>query len=640
MSLRRSPRPPRAIGRPAECTCPIVATRRPRRPEKEGTARSRVAVRAARRGRRALDPDLADGLAPASDVRILRPSARGAARFHCAGSGRLDRRLHDRFMSWWWHCRCPARCLLTVAGGTLFGALLGGVAALIGATVGAVCIFLIAKSALGEHLVRRAGPRVASIAEGFRVDAFSYLLFLRLVPIFPFWLVNLVPALCGVSLKTFAARHGARHDPGHLRVHLRRRRPRECRGCAGSRLSGLHRGGKAGMQARLPSQERDHSRDPGRAGGARRPCARSGRRDAAADPLHQNVRMTAMHEGTPMAETLTPDICVIGAGSGGCRSPPAPPPSACRLCWSSRARWAATVSTPAACRRRRCWPPPSGRMRSRHARPFGLDTPRTEVDFAQVHRHVHDVIAEIAPNNSVARFTGLGVRVIKGTARFRDADTVTVGSEFEIKARRIVIATGSSPGRAADSGPRQHPLPDQRIGIRPDGTPRASGGHRCGADRPRTCAGISPARLAGHGPGSRSSRWRERIPNAPPSCSRHSRARTWTSVAASAWCGSRMRHPACASWCGTAAAARIRSRAAHLLVATGRRVNVDDLGLDRAGIAYDRKGIKVDRRLRTTNRRVYAVGDVAGGPQFTHVANYHAGNRAAERPVPPARHGQ
>ncbi len=54
-------------------------------------------------------------------------------------------------------------------------------------------------------------------------------------------------------------------------------------------------------------------------------------------------------------------------------------------------------------------------------------------------------------------------------------------------------------------------------------------------------------------------------------------------------------------------------------------MNVDDLGLDRAGISYDRKGIKVDRRLRTTNRRVYAVGDVAGGPQFTHVANYHAG---------------
>jgi pyruvate/2-oxoglutarate dehydrogenase complex dihydrolipoamide dehydrogenase (E3) component len=63
----------------------------------------------------------------------------------------------------------------------------------------------------------------------------------------------------------------------------------------------------------------------------------------------------------------------------------------------------------------------------------------------------------------------------------------------------------------------------------------------------------------------------------------------------------------------------------HLLVATGRRVDIGDLGLDRAGIAHDRAGIRVDRRLRTTNRRVYAVGDAAGGLQFTHVANYHAG---------------
>jgi uncharacterized membrane protein YdjX (TVP38/TMEM64 family) len=99
----------------------------------------------------------------------------------------------------------PGALFLTVAGGIMFGALLGGVAALVGATVGAVCIFLIAKSALGEHLVRRAGPRVAKIAEGFRADAFSYLLFLRLVPIFPFWLVNLVPALAGVRFVPFVA---------------------------------------------------------------------------------------------------------------------------------------------------------------------------------------------------------------------------------------------------------------------------------------------------------------------------------------------------------------------------------------------------------------------------------------------------
>jgi uncharacterized membrane protein YdjX (TVP38/TMEM64 family) len=97
----------------------------------------------------------------------------------------------------------PGGLFLTVTGGILFGAMLGGAAALVGATIGAICIFLIAKSALGEHLIRRAGPVAAKLAEGFRADAFSYLLFLRLVPIFPFWLVNLVPAVCGVGLGTF-----------------------------------------------------------------------------------------------------------------------------------------------------------------------------------------------------------------------------------------------------------------------------------------------------------------------------------------------------------------------------------------------------------------------------------------------------
>src|SRR5215470_12608417 len=99
----------------------------------------------------------------------------------------------------------PAGIFLTVAGGILFGVVLGGVAATIGATIGAICIFLIAKSAVGEHLVRRAGPLAEKLAQGFRADAFSYLLFLRLVPIFPFWLVNLVSALAGVRLASFAA---------------------------------------------------------------------------------------------------------------------------------------------------------------------------------------------------------------------------------------------------------------------------------------------------------------------------------------------------------------------------------------------------------------------------------------------------
>jgi uncharacterized membrane protein YdjX (TVP38/TMEM64 family) len=99
----------------------------------------------------------------------------------------------------------PVGVYFTVIGGILFGAIIGGFAALVGATIGAIGIFLIARSAVGEHLVRRAGPLAQKLAQNFRADAFSYLLFLRLVPIFPFWLVNLVSALSGVRLATFAS---------------------------------------------------------------------------------------------------------------------------------------------------------------------------------------------------------------------------------------------------------------------------------------------------------------------------------------------------------------------------------------------------------------------------------------------------
>jgi uncharacterized membrane protein YdjX (TVP38/TMEM64 family) len=98
----------------------------------------------------------------------------------------------------------PVGAILTVIGGFLFGAVLGTIAAYLGALGGATAIFLIARSAIGEFLTKRAGPFAAKLAEGFQADAFNYLLFLRLVP-FPFWLVNLAPAMFDIPLKTFVA---------------------------------------------------------------------------------------------------------------------------------------------------------------------------------------------------------------------------------------------------------------------------------------------------------------------------------------------------------------------------------------------------------------------------------------------------
>lgn len=99
----------------------------------------------------------------------------------------------------------PGSFLLSITGGILFGTLIGGLATVVAATTGATIIFLAARSACGESIIRRAGPLAAKIAEGFRADAFSYLLFLRLVPAFPFFLVNLAPALVGVRVPTFVA---------------------------------------------------------------------------------------------------------------------------------------------------------------------------------------------------------------------------------------------------------------------------------------------------------------------------------------------------------------------------------------------------------------------------------------------------
>ncbi len=97
----------------------------------------------------------------------------------------------------------PGGALLTILGGFLFGWLAGGITTVLAATAGATIIFLIARSSFGTFLAQRAGSRVDAFAKGFREDAFNYLLFLRLVPLFPFWLVNIAPALFNVRLGTY-----------------------------------------------------------------------------------------------------------------------------------------------------------------------------------------------------------------------------------------------------------------------------------------------------------------------------------------------------------------------------------------------------------------------------------------------------
>ncbi|MGH6943400.1 MAG: TVP38/TMEM64 family protein [Geminicoccaceae bacterium] len=98
----------------------------------------------------------------------------------------------------------PGGAVLTITAGFLFGTLAATLYVVIAATAGAALVFLIAKSALGDPLRARAGPWMRRMEAGFQENALSYLLVLRLIPLFPFWLVNLVPAFLGVGLGTYA----------------------------------------------------------------------------------------------------------------------------------------------------------------------------------------------------------------------------------------------------------------------------------------------------------------------------------------------------------------------------------------------------------------------------------------------------
>jgi pyruvate/2-oxoglutarate dehydrogenase complex dihydrolipoamide dehydrogenase (E3) component len=322
-----------------------------------------------------------------------------------------------------------------------------------------------------------------------------------------------------------------------------------------------------------------------------------------------------------MAERLTPRLCVIGAGSSGL----------------SVAAGAAELKVPVVLIEKGrigggrlntgCVPSKAliaaGRRAEliRTSAPFGIKG-RPGIEFFRVNDHVHDVVAAVAPNHSKERLIALGVQVIEGEARFSDAQTVTVGDRFEIKARHFVVATGSVPAVPPIEGLDRTPyLTDETvfearalpkhlivIGAGAVGLELAQAFRRLGSDVTVLEAG-------------------EPLAGEDPEC---------TAVVLDALLREGV---AIRSGVKIVRARRVRSKVevvlesesgeetidgSDLLVAGGRRPAVDGLGLDTAGIGHTESGITVDALLRTTNKGVYAIGDVTGAAQSTHGAARHA----------------
>ncbi|MEW2915504.1 FAD-dependent oxidoreductase [Ruegeria sp. ANG10] len=254
-----------------------------------------------------------------------------------------------------------------------------------------------------------------------------------------------------------------------------------------------------------------------------------------------------------------------------------------------------------------------------HAAAMGVADVVPQVDYAAAKDHVRDVISQIEPMDSQERFEGFGVKVIREFGSFVSPTQVQAGDHL-IKARRVVIATGSSPLVPPIPGLDQVPYytnetifelrekPEHLliIGGGPIGLEMAQAHIRLGCE----VTVIEGMQALG-----------KDDPDAAAVVLDTLRAE-----------GVALHEQAMV--------AQIRDNnglvdvvtengdiytGSHLLVAAGRKANTDRLNLEAAGIEPTRTGIKVDASLRTTNRKVYAIGDVAGGMQFTHLAGYHAG---------------
>jgi pyruvate/2-oxoglutarate dehydrogenase complex dihydrolipoamide dehydrogenase (E3) component len=320
-----------------------------------------------------------------------------------------------------------------------------------------------------------------------------------------------------------------------------------------------------------------------------------------------------------VSQTLTPDLCVIGAGSGGLAIAAGAVQMGASVVLVERGGMGGD------CLNYGCVPSKSLLASAkladawRHGGEFGVFYEPPRIDFAAVADSVERVIAGLAPNDSQERFERLGVRVIRAEARFVDRRTVQAGDTL-IRPRRCVIATGSRPLvppiPGLDRVPyltnetvfanRERPEHLIVIGGGPVGIELAQAHRRLGSAVTVIDAGPLLPREDSELAGRLTALLAEEGIALQPSVDVAGVERNDSGVAVALANGEHI-------------------IGSHLLLAAGRRPDTAALNLDAAAIETTPHDIKLDARLRTTNRHIFAIGDAAGGPQFTHVALYHAG---------------
>lgn len=323
-----------------------------------------------------------------------------------------------------------------------------------------------------------------------------------------------------------------------------------------------------------------------------------------------------------MAEVLTPDICVIGAGSGGLSVAAIAAAFGVSVVLIEKGKMGGDCLNYGCVPSKALIATAKSADAIRHADKYGVLVPDPVVDFQKVHDYVQSVIGAIAPNDSVERFTSMGVHVIEGAGKFINPRVVEVNG-IRIRARRFVVSTGSSAAVPPIKGLEDVPYltnetiferteaPDHLIiiGGGPIGMEMAQAHRRLGAEVTVVEAFKALAKDDPELTEIVLDKLKEDgiVIREEVKIARVEKSGSGIAVVLETDDG------------GEEVIA-----GSHLLVAAGRKPNVDGLGLKEGRIRFDR-AIKVSKGMRTSNRRVYAIGDVSGSLQFTHMANYHAG---------------
>jgi pyruvate/2-oxoglutarate dehydrogenase complex dihydrolipoamide dehydrogenase (E3) component/uncharacterized membrane protein YdjX (TVP38/TMEM64 family) len=496
----------------------------------------------------------------------------------------------------------PGAAILTLAGGALFGVLVGTLVVSFASTIGATLVFLAARFLFRETIQQRFGKRLKAIDRGIERDGAFYLLALRLVPVFPFWLINLLMALTRLKTWTFYWVSQIGMLPATV-IYVN----------AGTQLAQVD-----GLGDVL---------SPGLIGA----FVLLGLLPLLMRWTLNWLKRRKVYRGHKRPRRFDYNLVVIGAGAGGLVS--------AYIAAAVKARVALIEKNDMGgdCLNTGCVPS-KALLRTakllaeaRDSQRYGIERMEASFDFKQVMERVHEAIAKIAPHDSPERYRDLGVDVIQGHARLVSPWEVEVG-ERRISARSIVLATGAEPLIPPIEGLDEsryltsdtlwdlEALPERLVvlGGGPIGSELSQAFTRLGS---RVTVVEMADRL---------------LPREDEAAGRLLAERMSAEDATIATRTRALRVEGGATLVCDQDGEEVRFEFDRLLVALGRRTRVSGYGLEDLGVRLDEQSrIASDEFQRSNFPNIYVCGDAAGPYQFTHVASHQAWSAAVNALIAP-----